>query len=323
MPKVSVIVPIYGVEKYIERCCISLFEQTLDDMEFVFVNDKTKDKSISVLNDVLSRYPNRHSQVKIISHEVNRGLPQARKTGISYATGDYVAHCDSDDWVDTALYESLYKSAIAKGADIVVCDFLVNTYTSIEVRVGTRSNDINAYLRRLLFQLDPVSMVNKLIRRQVYANDIIFPLENMGEDMATTLQLIYFCNKVVYTQGVYYHYDGTTESITRRPSKSATLERALQACRNLDLAIRFYKDSEDDDIKDGITHLKFMQRKLLMPIINYKDVYKIWAGIFPEINRDVLLKRSVAIRLIDRFKFFLTLIGVFPYVKEFMRENLK
>ena len=99
MPKVSVIVPVYGVEKYIERCARSLFEQTLDDMEFIFVDDCTKDESIEVLKRVIDLYPVRKDQVKIIHHAVNKGLSRARETGVNAATGDYIGHCDSDDWV--------------------------------------------------------------------------------------------------------------------------------------------------------------------------------------------------------------------------------
>ena len=82
MPKVSVIIPVYGVEKYIERCARSLFEQTLEDMEFIFVNDCTKDNSIDILLRVIDEYPKRKSQVHILNHEFNKGLPVARQTGI-------------------------------------------------------------------------------------------------------------------------------------------------------------------------------------------------------------------------------------------------
>ena len=96
MPKVSVLVPVYGVEKYIERCARSLFEQTLDDMECIFVDDCTPDDSMQVLVKILSEYPRRKEQVKIIHHETNQGLPAARQSGLKIATGEYIAHCDSD-----------------------------------------------------------------------------------------------------------------------------------------------------------------------------------------------------------------------------------
>ena len=111
--KVSVCIPVYGVEKYIERCARSLFEQTMkDDIEFIFVNDCTPDKSIEVLQKVLEEYPNRKEQVKIIHHEINRGVSAARKTALMNSHGEYIIFCDSDDWVDTNLYEVMYKKAV-------------------------------------------------------------------------------------------------------------------------------------------------------------------------------------------------------------------
>lgn len=100
-PKISVIIPVYGVERYIEQCACSLFEQTMQDgIEFIFVDDCSPDKSIEILENVLREYPHREQQVKIIRHTENQGLGGARKTGMEYATGEYIIHCDSDDWVE-------------------------------------------------------------------------------------------------------------------------------------------------------------------------------------------------------------------------------
>ncbi|MBR1792919.1 MAG: glycosyltransferase family 2 protein, partial [Bacteroidales bacterium] len=105
IPLVSVIVPVYNVEKYIGRCAESLMKQTLQNMEFIFVDDCSPDESIEVLNQVIQRYPNRAHQVKIVRHDRNQGFPFARSSGIKPAEGEYVAHCDSDDWVDTGIYQ--------------------------------------------------------------------------------------------------------------------------------------------------------------------------------------------------------------------------
>ena len=124
--KVSVCIPVYGVEKYIERCARSLFEQTMkDDIEFIFVDDCTPDKSIEVLQKVLEEYPNRKDQVKIIHHEVNKGLTGARNTALKYVSGDYIIHCDSDDWVDKDLYATMYKKAAKENADVVCCGIIL------------------------------------------------------------------------------------------------------------------------------------------------------------------------------------------------------
>ena len=98
-PSFSIVVPVYGVEKYIGRCAETLFSQTYDNIQFVFVNDGTKDKSMEVLAEVLEGYQHLKDRVVIVNKE-NGGLPAARKTGMEYVTGDYVLHVDSDDWLE-------------------------------------------------------------------------------------------------------------------------------------------------------------------------------------------------------------------------------
>ena len=115
--KVSVIVPFYGVEPYIGRCAESLLRQTAwQDCEFIFVDDGCKDGSLSVLQGVLARYPER--RVQVIRKE-NGGLPQARLTGLQHATGDYVLHVDSDDWLELDAVEKLVRKAEETDADVV------------------------------------------------------------------------------------------------------------------------------------------------------------------------------------------------------------
>ncbi len=120
--KVSVCIPVYGVEKYIERCARSLFEQTMKDgIEFIFVDDCTPDRSIEILERVLKEYPQREKQVTVLHHPVNRGLVAARNSALAAASGDYIIHCDSDDWVDLDLYEKMYAKAAETDADMVYC----------------------------------------------------------------------------------------------------------------------------------------------------------------------------------------------------------
>ena len=122
MVKVSVIVPVYNVAKWIERCARSLFEQTLEDMEFIFVDDASPDESISILKRVMLDYPRRACQVNIVTHEANLGSSYARNTGMTVAKGEYIAYCDSDDWVSNDMYASLYEEAKRSDADICYCD---------------------------------------------------------------------------------------------------------------------------------------------------------------------------------------------------------
>ena len=105
MIKVSILVPIYNVETYIHQCAVSLFEQTYNNIEYIFVDDASPDNSITILKDLIKRYPKREKDVRIITHEKNRGLAVARNTAISNATGDYIFIVDSDDYMEKQTIE--------------------------------------------------------------------------------------------------------------------------------------------------------------------------------------------------------------------------
>ena len=117
--KVSILVPVYGVEKYIGQCAETLFGQTYDDIEYVFVDDCTPDNSIQVLRQVLSAYPQRTKQVSIIRHDHNRGLGAARKTAFEASSGEFVMNVDSDDYLAPDAVEKLVARQQQTGADLV------------------------------------------------------------------------------------------------------------------------------------------------------------------------------------------------------------
>ena len=141
--KVSVVIPVYGVEKYIERCVRTLFGQTLDDMEFIFVNDCTPDCSIDLLCSVLEEFPQRKEQVRIINQPHNMGAAKAREVGIKAATGEYIIHCDSDDWVERDAYRKMYDCAKRHDYDIVIADYCEHDGNRI---LRTVHQDINVKL---------------------------------------------------------------------------------------------------------------------------------------------------------------------------------
>ena len=128
--KVSILVPIYNVSTYIEKCANSLFSQTFTDIEYIFVNDATPDDSIEKLQKVIEKYPNRKENITIIQHAENRGLAVARNTAKYAANGDYVLVVDSDDYIEEQMVEILYKKAITDNADIVISDIFIETKTN-------------------------------------------------------------------------------------------------------------------------------------------------------------------------------------------------
>lgn len=119
LPLVSVIVPVYNVERYIEQCARSIFEQTYPRLEIIFVNDCTPDGSIYLLKTLVTNYPARMSQSKIIDTGKNSGLTVARSIGIKKCTGDYVLCIDSDDYIEPCMVEQLTEIAITGNHDIV------------------------------------------------------------------------------------------------------------------------------------------------------------------------------------------------------------
>lgn len=123
IPKISVLVPVYNVEKYIQKCADSLFSNTISSScEFIFTNDCSTDSSVKELQKVISHYPELENNITLINHEKNYGLGKTRNTGFDNAKGEYIICVDSDDWVEPDYLETLYNTAKENDADIVGCD---------------------------------------------------------------------------------------------------------------------------------------------------------------------------------------------------------
>jgi len=295
--KISVIIPVYGVEKFIERCARSLFEQTLDDIEFIFVDDCTQDNSMSILNDLLAQYPQRNDQVKILKHEHNKGLPQARKTGVLVASGEYIAHCDSDDWVDINIYQKMYETAIDDNADIVCCDY----YTVDGQSKKLVHNNISSELLN-----GPVW--NKLVRRALYSkHDIIYPTANKTEDGALMVQLSYYANKICSISKPFYYYYQNPDSICHVMSEEAILKRLQDEVQNTELRILFLeKHKVRVKYEEEIIKWKRSARSNLKELLHRREYYELWKNTYPEINRQFLMCKSVSFK--QKVKFLAILL---------------
>lgn len=206
---VSICVPIYGVEKYIERCAVSLFEQTYQNIEYIFVNDCTKDNSIDVLRQTIERYPNRVSQIHIIEHKHNTGLAGARNTAVKSATGDFIMHVDSDDYVNVDIVSRSVAKQKEFNADIVVIDFIRKypTYQQIFQYPNFKKSEL--YCLNVLARNNSNSIWAKLIRRSLYVDYNIKCKEgcNQGEDYQVVPKLLYHANVIVNLNSPLYIYD--------------------------------------------------------------------------------------------------------------------
>lgn len=223
--KVSVLVPVYGVEKYIGKCAESLFSQTYKDLEYVFVNDFTPDKSIEVLQSVVSKYPERQADIKIITHDRNRGSGAARHTAMDYATGEFVVFADSDDFLPVDGIEKLVRRQEQTGADLVdgaYNSFCNNAFSNMRLPYK------GSHYAELLIIQNVVShqLWARLIRCSVFSDNNINFTEgvNQAEDYSV-IPRVAFCAKRAWTDDVVYHYridsEGTfTDGISPKHVKS-------------------------------------------------------------------------------------------------------
>lgn len=315
MPKVSVIIPVYGVEKYIERCARSLFEQTLDDIEYIFVDDCTPDKSIDILKSIVNEYQPRlskeHKKVRIEKMSQNSGLPNVRRYGIKLATGDFIAHCDSDDWVELDMYQQLYNKAVEEDADVVVCDYvLTNGKSVIKTINACHAKSPKQLIENCLFQRDPWSLWNKLFNRKAYSN-IEYPQGAMGEDMVTTIQLLWNCKTLSYINKPYYQYFYNSESITKVCTRNSCINKFNQLSLNTAIVINFIKNKGlDAEFKDALVVYKNFIRSVLYPIVYDKQYYNIWNNMFLGLNKQVLLSKYISVS--EKIRVFLTMVHLYP-----------
>lgn len=213
-PKVSVIIPIYKVEKYIEKCARSLFEQTLDDIEYIFVDDCSPDNSVEVLLSLLEEYPRRKEQIRIIHHPQNLGLSCARNTGLYAARGQYVAHCDSDDWLDTRYYEIMYNEASSTNSDIVYCDLMMvySNESCIYQLPDWTADRISSFKRYLSSSW--TCLVTTLVKRDLYHRYSLSSPTHIAfcEDFWLTVRLFYYADRITKINLPLYFYNRENES---------------------------------------------------------------------------------------------------------------
>ena len=228
MPKVSVIVPIYNVEKYLEKCINSLLSQTLEDIQIILVNDGSKDNS----GNIAKEYEKNNKDRVIYVEKANGGLSDARNYGLKYATGDFIAFLDSDDYIEKNAYEEMYNKAIEEDADYVECDFIW------EFPNKTRVDKQYPYKnKKEMLSFVRVVAWNKLIKRQLITdNNLEFPKGLRYEDVEFTYKLIPFINKFAYVDKPFVHYVQREGSIANVQN-----ERTAEIFTVLDNVIEFYK----------------------------------------------------------------------------------
>lgn len=229
MIKVSIIVPVYNVEKYIHKCLDSLVNQTLKELEFIFVNDGSPDNSPKIIKE----YQKKDKRIKLLNKE-NGGQASARNLGLEHAKGEYIAFLDSDDYVKENMYEILYNRAKKDNLDIVICNnCLVYKDSTVENDPGITNKKEKIISPREYTTLSP-SPWNKIIRHE-YLNQekFKFPEGIIYEDLASIPLLGLSNPKIVYLNTCLHYYVQSDSSTMRNKEYKSKYEDIFTAIEYL------------------------------------------------------------------------------------------
>lgn len=318
-PKVSILIPVYNVSKFIERCARSLFDQTFESIEYIFVNDCTPDESIEILSRIIDLYPNRKDCAKIIHHKTNKGLGAARNTGLTHAHGDYILNVDSDDFIELDMVELMYNKAQEENSDIVVCDYFWEWSNTRIISPQAYNSNAIEYTKMLLNGKISPCVWNKMIKKSLYTENNIYSIENIdfGEDYVITPRLSYFSNKISKVEKPLYHYIRINENAYTKNFSIRSIE-SIKLALNF-LSIFFENNSERGDFKYSL--LQGQLRKKIMLLMNTESKYhKDISKLFPDSNSAILstdlnISEKITIYLTNRKKFICLRIFLYTFHK--------
>lgn len=274
---VSVIIPVYKAEQYIHHCLDSMLAQTFKDFEIILIDDGSPDKS----GEICDSYAAADNRIKVI-HKKNGGVSSARQCGIDHAVGEYTIHVDPDDWTEPDMLEALYSAAVAKNADIAVCDYFEDYHGKSRYRKLHVPDNPDSCIRMLLDETLHSACWNKLIRRRLYTDyNIRFPQDmSMWEDMATIPRLFAHAGTVTYVPKALYHY-------TRDINPNAiTKDITFGNCLTREKAVGILQDAfrGDPRLSEDLLYLKLKIRTALLQCCTNSSQLKEAMLHYPEAN---------------------------------------
>lgn len=254
---ISVIIPVYNVEKYIRFCLDSVINQTYKNLEIIIVDDGTKDSS----GEIAEEYARKDSRIKVV-HKENGGLSDARNVGLDIATGKYIAFLDSDDVISLDFYEYLYGLIKENDYDIAECEFLrissdeienvqkildeKNSNENIVVKEESSEEALSDFYGRYLNPyVNKVVVWNKIYKKEIY-DGIRYPVGRFHEDEFTTFKILNKINKMVTSTKKLHGYMQTSNSIMRRDIKQKQIEDNLEA---YEASVNFFNDNKFIQVK--------------------------------------------------------------------------
>lgn len=297
---VSILVPIYGVEKYIERCATSLFEQTYPYCEFIFVNDCTKDNSVNILKKVIKRYTSLENQIKIIEHKENQGLGGARLTGLQAAKGEYISFVDSDDYVERRYIEKMIKVAENTNAELIIS-------TEINLKEEEKQLSASQLLKACLCRQRTCRIWGQLLKKNIFIENNIYPIQGIdhAEDFHVMCKYISCCNNIWGIKEKLYHYTTDNEnSYTKNYTDKSLLSiyKAIQSSSKY-LLDKNYNQYHKIVLLSNLYFTRWIFENTENKIYQYKFSQFVKKSYFPLWGKLLLLAIKSKCKLINRILF--------------------
>lgn len=250
---ISIIIPVYKVEKYLEKCIQSVINQTYENLQIILVDDGSPDNCGKICDE----YAERDQRIEVI-HKSNGGLSDARNKGLEIAKGEYIGFVDSDDYIEADMYEVLYNLLKQYNADVSICNFY--TVSQGKISIKNADNGINEYnrieiLKEILLDKNIQSYAwNKLYKKELF-DEIKYPIGKKYEDIGTTFYLLEKCNKVVVTGKSEYYYINRQDSIVNNVTESTITDY-------IELIMQRY-DYIEENIKELSSYNKDYLKRIL------------------------------------------------------------
>lgn len=278
---ISVIVPMYNVEKYIGQCASSLLGQTYRNIEYIFVNDCSTDSTVDSLEKCLADYPERKGQVRIISNASNKGVAYSRNIGLSQATGAYIGWCDADDWVDSRMFEDLLRKIQETGSDIAYCNYVREGVDKKIVHV-TRllDEDKERAISDYIIKDSLCPLWNKLIAKRLFTENNVHFFEGLDycEDFNVSVKLLFYAKKITFQDKAYYHYRESFGSICHSSNK----EKRISGFKNVMDVYEFLRSTNPGFVLERSIIYNVLNAKLWLWYYD-KDITSL--QVCPEANR--------------------------------------
>lgn len=311
MIKVSVILPVYGVAAYIEKCAQSLLNQTMQDIEFLFVDDHGKDNSIELLKQAIKGHP-REKQVRILTPEHNLGAGMARNYAIPEAKGEYIAFVDSDDWIEPDMFETLYAAAKAQDADLCYSqeykDYEDSSAETIILKNPIVEQGAFTYEKKAYFLTHYVSYFTTFLFKRSLLNEraIRFPEDRSADDSFFLACALMTAESVARVDKPFYHY-------LIRPGSVTTTKDSVKYKKRLAVFSKLLAYAKAQNVYDSLKQeldFLYIKKGYISSLVNYvtnaleprkevfAEIYQALLDEVPDYKNNCYLKSKKSVQLI-------------------------